>query len=122
MILVSLFLFSLYSVVPKVPDLESKINANFTNPINTILWGETVSGSQNHDFVRSMDLDANGNTYVCGYYHGNTTFGNHYLNSGNDNGFIGKIDSFGNWLWVNNIGGSNPAVCWDLDVDDGGNI
>ncbi len=122
LILVSLFLFSLYSVVPKVPDLESKINANFINPINTILWGETVSGSQNHDFVRSLDLDANGNTYVCGYYHGNTTFGNHYLNSGNDNGFIGKIDSFGNWLWVNNIGGSNPAVCWDLDVDDGGNI
>ena len=104
-------------------ELDYNNNSSLSSAQNMVFWGGTVSGSQGNDIVEAIDLDASGNTYVCGYYYGNTNFGTISLNSpSNNNGFVGKIDSHGNWLWVQNIGNSNSAVCWDLDVDDGGNI
>ena len=121
MIVVLLFLFSISTGITQNFELEQNKTMSSSSQ-NTVFWGETVSGNQGNDFVESIDLDANGNTYVCGNYEGNTHFGNFTLNTASENGYVGKIDQQGNWLWVEDIGGSNPAFCWDLDADDGGNI
>ena len=89
-------------------ELDYNNNSSLSSAQNMVFWGGTVSGSQGNDIVEAIDLDASGNTYVCGYYYGNTNFGTISLNSpSNNNGFVGKIDSHGNWLWVQNIGNSN---------------
>ena len=105
-------------------ELDSEKGSFNSSVQNTVLWGETVTGTQSTDRVESVDLDANGNTYVCGSFYGTASFGNFNLHSqGSTDGFVGKIGPGGNWLWAERLGGSSSSdYCYDIDVDDGGNI
>ncbi|MDP7042445.1 MAG: SBBP repeat-containing protein [Candidatus Thalassarchaeaceae archaeon] len=124
LILASLFLFSLFSMMSPQAELDAEPPLFHSSAQNTALWGETVSGTQSTDRVESVELDANGNTYVCGYFYGTSSFGNINLHSqGSYDGFVGKIGPAGNWLWAQRLGGSSSSdYCYDIDVDDGGNI
>jgi len=123
LILVSLFIFSLFSMMPPQPELDAEVNTFHTPGQETLLWGETVSGSSSTDSVESIEMDAYGNTYVCGYFYNNARFGNiNLVAMGSTDGYVGKIGPSGNWLWVEKMGGSSSDYCYDIDVDDGGNI
>ncbi|HJM86764.1 MAG TPA: SBBP repeat-containing protein, partial [Candidatus Thalassarchaeaceae archaeon] len=104
-------------------DLDDEFVPNYSSGLETLLWGEMVAGSSSTDSIESIELDAYGNTYVCGYFYNNGRFGNLNLNSmGSQDGFVAKIDPSGNWLWAKAMGGSSSDQCKDIDVDDGGNI
>ncbi len=104
-------------------ELADENPASFAAGQESLLWGETVSGSASTDSIEAIDLDAYGNTYVCGYFYNNAQFGNIQLNGqGSTDGFVGKISPSGNWLWAQEMGGTSSDQCKDIDVDDGGNI
>ena len=117
-----MMLLALLSVtLPPVPE-ELEAGPRYSSTQVALLWGQKVSGSQSTDSVEALDLDAYGNTYACGYFYGTATFGSITLSGQNQEGFVGKIDPSGNWVWVEKMGGSSADQCRDIDVDDGGNI
>ncbi len=108
------------SLSPAPEELDS--GPLYSNSQEALLWGQKVSGTQSTESVESLDMDAYGNTYVCGYFYGTATFGSITLSGQNQDGFVGKIDQSGNWVWVEKMGGSSSDQCTDIAVDDGGNI
>src|SRR5688500_1392048 len=50
-------------------------------------------------------VDAAGNSYVSGYFSGTVQFGNTILSSsGNQDAFVTKVDSAGNFVWAVSAG------------------
>ena len=122
-ILVAIFILSVLSTMIPNVELGDEGAINFTSPQETLLWGTSISGSSSTDSVEAIEMDASGNTYVCGYFYNNARFGNINLNAmGSTDGFVGKISPSGTWLWVEKMGGTSSDHCYDIDVDDGGNI
>ncbi|MBC87956.1 MAG: hypothetical protein CMB12_01535 [Euryarchaeota archaeon] len=129
-LLVSLFLVHLISASVLNPDEE-------TNPIpleeislisyvssSQYLWHQNVGGS-NSDNVRGMDVDDQGNIYVCGNYHQIANFGQLSTPSSSSSSsdiFVAKLSSTGDWLWVKTAGSTSSDYCYDIDVDAGGNV
>lgn len=122
-ILVAIFVFSVLSTMITNVELGDEGAINFTSPQETLLWGTSISGSSSTDSVEAIEMDAFGNTYVCGHFYNNARFGNINLQAfGATDGFVGKISPSGTWLWVEKMGGTSSDYCYDIDVDDGGNI
>ena len=77
-----------------------------------------------YDYGRSIAVDANGNSYVTGYFYSSTiTFGLTTLtNSGvYSDIFVVKYDSSGNVVWAKNTGGTNEDKGYGIAVDAIGN-
>ncbi|MCS5536264.1 MAG: SBBP repeat-containing protein, partial [Candidatus Poseidoniales archaeon] len=126
--LVAFFLVGLMLIAPAIGLSESLLEENkisdssarSTN--NALLWGAHVAGSGSTDSVMSIEMDAMGRTYVCGYFYNTATFGNITLSSyGSYDIFVGRLSN-GAWDWVQKAGGTNSDQCHDIAVDDGGNI
>ena len=126
--LVAFLLVSLMLIAPAIglseslledePILES--SARSTN--NALLWGAHVAGSGSTDSVMSIEMDARGRTYVCGYFYNTATFGNITLSAyGSYDIFVGRMSN-GAWDWVQRAGTTSSDQCHDIAVDDGGNI
>jgi len=125
---VAFLLVSLMVIAPAIGLSESLLeednipenSARSTN--NALLWGAHVAGSGSTDSVMSIEMDAMGRTYVCGYFYNTATFGNITLSSyGSYDIFVGRLSN-GAWDWVQKAGGTNSDQCHDIAVDDGGNI
>jgi len=85
------------------------------------LWAKQTGGT-NTDLGQSIAVDANGNSYVTGYFWGNATFGTTTLtSSGQYDIFVAKMDSNGNWLWAKQAGGTSYDDGYSIAVDDNGN-
>ncbi len=80
-------------------------------------WDWTVSGGgSKSDKGIDMDIDNNGNIFVCGYFNSTTTndvvFGPVPAQSGfGKQGLLTRLDKFGNWQWVKIASGG-----WDERV------
>jgi hypothetical protein len=89
---------------------------------NALLWGISAGGSSSTDSIQGIAMDAQGRTYVCGFFYNTANFGPITLSSyGSYDIFVGRITN-GNWDWVEKAGGTSSDQCQDIDVDDGGNI
>ena len=91
---------------------------------NPILWANKAGGT-NYEYCNSNSIavDANGNSYVTGYFNGSATFGIITLTSnGSYDIFVAKLDSNGNWLWAKQAGGINYDCGNSIAVDASGNI
>ncbi|MCK9611174.1 MAG: SBBP repeat-containing protein [Candidatus Cloacimonas sp.] len=85
------------------------------------LWAKQAGGTDCHDGY-GIAVDADGNSYVTGYFYGSATFSTTILTSnGNEDIFIAKLDSNGNWLWVKQAGGTGWDYGFVIAVDDNGN-
>jgi len=85
------------------------------------LWAKQAGGT-GHDYGLSIAVDANGNSYVTGYFDGSATFGTTTLiSSGEDDIFVAKIDPNGNWLWAKKAGGTSWDYGCGIAVDANGN-
>ncbi len=85
------------------------------------LWAKQAGGT-GHDYGLSITVDANGNSYVTGYFDGSATFGTTTLiSSGEDDIFVAKIDPNGNWLWAKKAGGTSWDYGCGIAVDANGN-
>jgi len=80
------------------------------------LWASQAGGID-WDSGRSICVDNNGCSYVTGYFTDNVSFDEFNLTSyGKSDIFIAKLDSIGNWAWVNQAGGV------EYDYHGGGGI
>jgi hypothetical protein len=71
----------------------------------------------------AFNLDSAGNSYVTGFFMGTTTFGNTTLTAfGNNDAFVAKMDSNGNWLWAKHAGGTGNCGGAGIAFDTSGNI
>lgn len=90
------------------------------------LWAKAFGGTDK-DFGISIAVDVAGNVYTTGYFSGTADFdpgsGIHNLTSiGNNDMFIQKLDSNGNFLWAKSVGGGSYAFGYSVAVDAAGNV
>jgi hypothetical protein len=85
------------------------------------VWAVRAGGTAN-DYVSSISVDSTGNEYIAGCFSGSADFGTTNLTSNGDaDCFIAKLDSNGNWLWANRVGGTGYDVATAIAVDSVGN-
>jgi len=94
----------------------------------SLLWS-TYFGGENDEGAGGIDLDSDGNIYICGWTLSTTgisTTGAHQeSNAGEDDGFLAKFDNDGALLWAtyyggesydNLFGGAGSVYCSGTDV------
>jgi hypothetical protein len=86
------------------------------------LWAKSAGGTD-FDFAKSVAVDANGNTYVSGFFSSpSITFGTNTLtNAGSRDMFLAKYDAIGNVVWAKSAGGANDDEMRSVKVDANGN-
>ncbi|HET9502407.1 MAG TPA: T9SS type A sorting domain-containing protein [Hymenobacter sp.] len=87
-------------------------------------WKWAAQGNAGtNTIITATAAEAGGNTLVLGTFTGSTTFGSTTLTSqGRQDGFVGKRDAAGNWLWVKAFGGSGYDLANGLALDASGNV
>lgn len=96
------------------------------DPSGNALWAQDAGGSLD-DEAGGVTVDAQGNSYVTGYFaSGTAVFGSVQVDNDTTNGsgdiFLAKYDPNGNLLWVNGYGGDAPDVANAITADIAGNI
>ncbi|RYY17047.1 MAG: hypothetical protein EOO36_10285, partial [Cytophagaceae bacterium] len=104
--------------------------SNDTNPTLLVaktsatswLWAAQANNGASTT-ITATTADASGNMLVAGTFTGITNFGTSTLtSSGSTDGFVGKRDAGGNWLWVKKVGGVNRDAVASLVLDNSGNV
>ena len=92
------------------------------SPSGDFLWAKSF-GSTELDSALSIQIDTSDNIYITGYYTGTVSFDGMTVSSNTNSTdiFVCKIDSLGNVLWVQSIGGSGTDFGFSLAVDAIGN-
>lgn len=84
------------------------------------LWAKNTGGSARG---YGITVDNSSNVYVTGCFGGTGSFGSIILTSnGNNDAFVAKLDSSGNWLWVKSAGGVDPDYGWAIALDNAANV
>ena len=84
-------------------------------------WAKNA-GSSSNDFGYGIEIDATGNLYVTGWFAGTASFGSYsVISAGDDDVFIAKLNSSGNWLGVLSAGGSNKDRSTGIGLANSGN-
>ncbi len=82
------------------------------------------AGGVGRDEALSIQTDANGNVYVCGFFSDTATFSSQKMVSPNGyyDTFLAKYASNGSLVWVKQAGGSYDDVAWSIALDNSGKI
>lgn len=100
------------------------------NSLGNLIWAKSIgpiSGSLSASGF-SIALDIAGNVYTTGYFQGTTDFdpglGTFNLTTSgfNDDIFISKLDSSGNFIWAKGMGGSSDEIGLTISLDASGNV
>jgi hypothetical protein len=101
----------------------SKLDAN-----GDFVWAKSMGGISD-DWGFGITLDNSGNVYTTGRFLNTADFDpgpgiSNITSAGEEDVFISKLDSTGNFLWAGSLGGPYPDGIVDLDlaVDMNGNI
>ena len=81
------------------------------------VWAKQAGGTSS-DSAQAVTATSDGGVIVGGYINGSVTFGTTTLLSDFGRGFLIKLDSNGNYVWVR----QTPASVHSLEVDSVGNI
>jgi FlgD Ig-like domain/Beta-propeller repeat len=85
------------------------------------LWA-TKAGGSSSDKGFGIAIDDTGNSFVTGMFCGPATFGSYSVTSyGNNDIFVAKMDTNGNWLWATKAGGNSWDCGRGIAIDDTGN-
>ncbi len=88
----------------------------------TYRWAVRAGGGGT-DMPTSIKADAQGNSYITGYFYGTAHFGTHTITSvGVQDVFIAKYDSAGTCLWAKRGGGTSSDIGNGITVDLSGNV
>jgi hypothetical protein len=94
--------------------------AKFTST-GDFLWANKGGGTGS-DFGDCIALDSSGNCLVGGAFNATATFGTtSLLSRGDDEIFLAKFDSLGNYLWAIRAGGDYYDTCYGIACDNAGN-
>jgi len=87
-------------------------------------WAKSVGGPDQQANISCLTTDAQGNSYVTGFYHNTIVFGNDTLppQVNYDNIFVVKYDSAGNVLWARSAGGTISTVSYAISLDASDNV
>lgn len=105
------------------------------NKHGQLIWAKRIGGAQTSEAPHGIGTDSLRNIYVAGYFGSVATSGpvNCSFNpagggvistQGNEDIFVAKYDSAGNYLWafgMGNIGANTQERAWDLVTDRSGN-
>ena len=97
------------------------------NNSGALLWAKQM-GSQTHDYVRDIALDASGNVYTTGYFYLTADFDpgtdTYHMTSEGTHGdvFISKLDASGNFVWARQIAGPDEKSGTALALDASGSV
>tara|TARA_B100001287_G_scaffold274927_1_gene281324 strand:- start:299 stop:1894 length:1596 start_codon:yes stop_codon:yes gene_type:complete len=106
--------------------LSNTSNSDFflikLDSLGDVLWSKSAGGS---DDINSEGLvvDQNGNTFLIGYFEDQAYFLTDTLISQDDkDGFLVKLDSSGNELWVKSFQGNSDVCPKDICIDSDTNV
>ncbi len=90
------------------------------NPDGKLVWVKSA-GSHGDDIGYGITADNAGHIYLSGRFDSTATFGtNDYTTHGDYDAFIAKLDTAGNFIWVDNFGGTGADVCGAVKTDAAG--
>ncbi len=93
-----------------------------TNNSGVVQWAEK-GGDGGADRGLAIAADANGNSYVTGYYFGTAVFGTYTVTAaGSSDAYVVKYDPNGNVLWLATCGGPVADIANSIAVDKSGNV
>lgn len=88
-------------------------------------WAKAAGGSAN-DRGYTVKTDASGNVYVGGFFSSNSSgavFGTTtFTASSGQDAFVARLNTQGNWQWVQKLGGQLNDYVYDLALDQNGYI
>jgi len=91
------------------------------DPSGNLLWAERAGGASD-DIALSIAIDINDDILVSGYFAGTALFGGTELQSnGDDDIFVAKYDSDGNFIEAISAGGTSRDYGYGIAADDYGN-
>lgn len=90
------------------------------------LWAKSFGGVSS-DYVSDIAVDALGNVYTTGRFQGTVDFDPgvgtaSYSSAGQNDVFVHKLNTSGNFVWVKSYGGSSADVGQSITVDASGNV
>ncbi|BDS13276.1 SBBP repeat-containing protein [Aureispira anguillae] len=96
------------------------------NPNGHLIWVKNMEGTNDSD-ANDIDVDAGGNIYTSGYFIGTIDLDpnsgvNNVNTVGGYDGFVQKLDTAGNLVWGNSIGGIDDDRANGIIVDGANNI
>jgi gliding motility-associated-like protein len=86
-----------------------------------LLWHHSIGGS-NDDSSAKLKIDNTNNIIISGTYYNSMTIGNQTLISYEQNYFVAKYSSSGNFIWASDIGSSVYNTAFDVEVAITGEI
>ncbi len=93
------------------------------DPAGNVLWAKNPGGNQS-DEIMGMAMDANYNIYLAGYFDSPLLYmigGPTIPNSGTSGDIVLiKMDSLGNYIWVDSYGGAGSDQATNVDLDQNG--
>jgi len=98
--------------------IQAFTSFNYAQSFN---WVKQAGGDSSAS-SSSISTDANGNSYVTGYFRGTATFGTIQLvSSGFEDIFMAKYDASGNCIWAKQAGGNSYDNGYGISTDTNGN-
>jgi hypothetical protein len=88
--------------------------------VGNFLWVKQFGGNSK-DICHALDIDAQGNIYIGGYFEEKCNFATMELTaSAGKDAFFAKLDSNGNMLWVKQLKGLGDDQVWSLKLNADG--
>jgi hypothetical protein len=96
------------------------------NSSGDYIWGKVFGGTDG-DLVYGIDVDPSGNVFVVGTYAGTVDFDpgagtTSRTSRGNNDNFVIKLTTDGNFAWVKEFGGANEERATGVVLDSNNNI
>jgi len=84
-------------------------------------------GGTSWDSTFSLKADSSNNIYLSGYFSNTVDFNftvgvDNHVSNGSGDIYVMKVNSNGSYGWTKTFGGAGFDICWDLELDDLGNI
>ena len=123
--IILLFLFALLMGCSKNESDEVLESENTQKGSGSLVW-LTSAGGKLSQYGQKVVVDPEGYLYVIGYFNGTAAFGTITLvASGENNTFVAKVDTKGNFIWAKGFGGTSLFTTDypnSIAIDTDGNI
>lgn len=91
-----------------------------------LIWAKQMGGN-NQVISQAIATDMDGNVYTTGSFEGTTDFDpssniTNLTSNGDDDIYVQKLDSLGNFLWTKSIGSAGQDIGRGVKVDNSGNV
>jgi hypothetical protein len=92
-----------------------------------VQWARPYGG-RDHQWMKSLVVDPQGNLIIAGFFRGSVTFGQTTLDSDLDrstsaiDSYVAKLDPDGDVLWARRYGGPEDDIVAQIAVDAAGNV